>query len=73
MFNALKWVYNLGKLHERRRIELAIRNYKYPAKLIPEFDLSDAELNRRFEMEREIHSIIYPVQTSVTEKSVLDD
>lgn len=73
MFKALKWVYDLGKLHERRRIELAIRNYKYPTGIIPEFEISQDELYRRQDVEREIRSIIYSVQTDVTKKSVLDD
>lgn len=73
MLKTLKWIYDLGRIHERRRIELAIRNYKYPTGIIPEFEISQDELYRRRDVEREIHGIIYPVQTDVIKKSVLDD
>lgn len=68
----LKWIYNLGKLHERRRIELAIKNYRYenPGQFVP---LTEEQQSIKDFVDGDIHALLNPVRTEYVEKSVLDD
>lgn len=78
MFKALKWLYDLGRIHERRRIELAIKDYKsqsiiYSGEMAmrkEDFDKQE-EFNRA--VENEIRKLIRPTHTMLVEKSILDD
>lgn len=72
----LKWIYNLGKLHERRRIELAISKFKRSNEY-EVYTTDEKELRRlreyNAEIEREIRDILYPKHTTIVEKGILDD
>ena len=78
MFKTLKWLYDLGRMHERRRIELAIKNYRSQSIICSDamtmrkedFDKQE-ELNRA--VENEIRRLMYPTHTEYIEKTILDD
>jgi hypothetical protein len=86
MLKTFKWIYNLGKKHERRRIELLIQEYRKDKPIQPTFasdekderslELYDRQLAVWYEVSETLANLTnpFPYQGEITEyKRPIDD
>lgn len=76
MLRTLKWIYQLGKLHERRRIRLELRQWRDSYRYQDDIGIYDSDkyFNEIDNGVRQVlDKILHPMQTQYVEKSLLDE